>query len=305
MTFRAIYLTDVHFGASPATRKDNYNESILSKLEYCFKLASKNDAHIICGGDMFDTPKLKYLDLIPLAKLFQEYKDFVKFYCIQGNEGHDGLPETSPLTFFKMAGLVEPSEGYEDIDGVRLIFAGHGTDLEYSDDLYDPGKVNILMTHTTLVTEPTIFEHILMKDFRTKCQLVTVGHYHGEQGIVAREDGVTFIAPGAVTRRKKTKENVGRIPKACFISVEDGKIKTKLFSIPCNQDIWVDKTELEVSDEVYYDSLKKEVVNLKSLVDTTDIVGLSLEESMKLYADKVKVSEDVLSYIFKQISLTN
>ena len=67
----------------------------------------------------------------------------------------------------------------------------------------------------------------------------------------------------------------------------------------------MEKTALEVSDEIYYDNLKKEVVNLKSLVDTTDVVGLSLEEALKKFAIKKEVSPITLEYVFRQLNLTS
>ena len=38
-----IYFTDVHYGASPVCRKDNYNESILKKLKYIIEYAADNE----------------------------------------------------------------------------------------------------------------------------------------------------------------------------------------------------------------------------------------------------------------------
>jgi DNA repair exonuclease SbcCD nuclease subunit len=101
-----IYCSDLHFGATPISRKDNYNEAILKKLIYIFQLARKNNCTILFGGDLVDTPKIKLYDLNNLMKVFIEFSD-VPFYAIMGNEGHDGLTESSPITLLRMAKLVK------------------------------------------------------------------------------------------------------------------------------------------------------------------------------------------------------
>ena len=88
--FRAIYFTDTHYGCRPLTRKDNYNESILKKLEWIFNFAKKNNCIVLHGGDLFDKPNISLTDLIPLVNLFRKYND-LQIYSIRGNEGMTDL----------------------------------------------------------------------------------------------------------------------------------------------------------------------------------------------------------------------
>ena len=306
MSDKFIYITDIHYAAYPANRKDNYNESILGKLEHVLKIAAKNNCTVLIGGDLFDVPKVKYIDMIAIMRLFKKYNT-VTVFCIHGNEGHDGLVESSPLTFMKMSGLIMDNEGFVDYSHqCRIIFGGHGTDLKKANLLCHKDKYNILMTHTTLVQEPVIFDHILIEDFFTHADMVTIGHFHPEQGIIERQDHVRFVAPGSLSRRKKTRENVGRTPKMVYFSITDRKLDhIKMLTIPCGQNVWTEKSQLEVSEEIFYDSIRSEVVDMKSLIDTTDVVSLTLEETMRKYAESKNINPNVLEFVIKQIELTN
>jgi len=300
MIEKYLYLTDVHYGARPINRKDDYNKSILSKLEYALKLARKNDAIVLCGGDIFDTNKTKIIDMIPLAKLFMQYKD-VKIYSLRGNPTHDGLEETSPFTLFWMAGLIQNSSSFIDFEMTRVHFCNHHTDLKAHNDHIDPSKFNMIMTHTILVKDPVIYDHILIKNFMTKAHMVFIADYHPYQGMMKREsDGVVFIAPGALARRKKTMHDIDRIPKVVFIIIEDGKLKgIKEIDIPCASDVWEEGSELDTIEETWHNKeVLESVEKMKLAVDSSEVF-MSLEDSLKKFAKILEVDTKVIDRALK------
>jgi predicted phosphodiesterase len=190
---------------------------------------------------------------------------------------------------------------YQDIDDTRIIFAGHGIDPEAMDKYLHVEKFNILMTHHTIVKEHVVFEHYLFEDFITSANMVTVAHYHPYQGIIERKDGVTFVAPGSIARKKRTKEDVDRIPKCVYFSIENKKIKTlKEVAIPCEADIWVNKKVLDIDDELIYNDIESSVSDMRTLLSTQSIFP-SLEDGVKFYADQRKVDDEIRNYVIGRL----
>ena len=76
-----IYCTDLHYGATPICRKDDYNEAILNKLRYIIDYAHNNDINtIVIGGDLFDRPHQNYSDLIEIISKLDNGKNNTSSY---------------------------------------------------------------------------------------------------------------------------------------------------------------------------------------------------------------------------------
>lgn len=297
---RFIYITDLHFGAKPISRKDDYNAAILEKMEFVFKLAKKNNCVVLFGGDLTDTPKIKFFELMELMKLFSKYKE-VPFFGIFGNPGHDGLVDSSPFTFMKMSGFIRGDGMYQDFEDTRVIFCGHGCQIQDMDKYIHVKKYNVLMTHHTLVTEPVIFEHILINEAKTEADMVTIGHYHAYQGILKRDDGKVFVAPGAMARKKRTKEDMERIPKCVYFSISGKELKSiKEIDIPCKMDIWTNKKVLELDDDVLYNDINAKVNDMKDVLTTTAIYP-SLKDGIEVFGKEIKVDQRIIDYTQERI----
>lgn len=294
---KILYFCDAHFGAAPLCRKDNYNQSILNKIEFVLKLARKNNCVVLNGGDLFDRPTIKYIDLIALANLLSNYKD-VKFFSIMGNESHDGLPEVSPLRLFKMAGLIKNIDDFVDFNETRIIFKDHGGD---NTENVSSEHYNILMTHEMILEKPAIFEHILISEVQTKSQMVTLAHFHPYQGIITRDDGVVFVSPGALSRRKKIAHEIDRNPKIVYICINDKRlISIKEIDVPCEKDIWVPKEVIDIFDDAYVAILEEEIKKMKETIDV-QMNTISLEDFIKLFAKNISLKDEILNIALERI----
>lgn len=294
---RFIYITDPHYGATPLNRIDDYNSAILEKLEYVFKLAAKNNCIILCGGDICNSPRIKIYDINRLLHLFAKYRP--NFYSICGNESHDGIGEASPITTLKTSGFIKNTSQCCCFPNTNIVFLDHGTDIEFSKFIVK-NKINILMTHITLVKEPVIFDHILLKDFKTDFDIVTIGHYHPYQG-VEKIGNTTFIAPGALARIKKVKHDIERTPKAVYIVVnDDGTFKTKEIEIPHSKDVW-SKKESIVEESVFESAfIQNEVSDMKSIIDETETF-MTLESAMSKFGEINNVDKKVVDFCTNSI----
>jgi DNA repair exonuclease SbcCD nuclease subunit len=288
-----IYFNDLHYGATPNCRKDDYNSAILKKLEYVLKLARKNDCVVLFGGDFFDTPKIKYLDLSPLIKVLTNYMD-VKIYAVHGNEGHDGLVDSSPLTIFKMLGMIKMKD-FVDFEHSRVLFCNHGQRMEDVEKNSANNKINIMLTHETIVASPVIFKHTLMKDIHSKCQIITVAHFHSYQGHI-QENGIHFLAPGSISRRKRTKEEITKTPKCYHIQIGPNKIdKIQEIDIPYEKDVWIDRPEFELENDQIYEEILANVHSMREVL-TSQEISMDLMDSIELYGQQINMENQVIEY---------
>lgn len=286
-----VYCTDIHYGAQPLCRKDNYNKAILVKLEFCLKLAKKHSAVLLIGGDLFDKPNQNYYDLILLIDLFQRYKN-VRVIVNRGNPSHDGFYENSPLTLLQQSNIVETSDNrqYVDIGEIRIIFAPNSDDPMSKDQHISKHHENYLMTHHLIVEKAAIYKHILIEDFITECDIVFCADYHPYQGLI-NHNGTIFVAPGSIARRKLTKDNIEKIP-LCYLLTDSG---IKKIEIPYEKDVWVEKTEKETIEETELD-----MGDFTNEMKTGE-ESLTLESAWETFAQKNHIEGEVYEYISKRI----
>jgi DNA repair exonuclease SbcCD nuclease subunit len=292
---KLIYIPDPHYGAKPVSRKDNYNKSILSKLEHCFKVAAKNGCVLVIGGDLFDRPNINMQLFIELLMLFEKYTN-VKVIILRGNYYHDGSPESSPLTMlglFMKNVILSDGKDYYDLPTTRLIFADNVTDPNDRDRFLSDNHTNILLTHHIIVKEPVIYKHYLVDELKTSAKYVLIADYHPEQGIMKRDkDMVVFVSTGALARRKNTSHDIDRIPKFAYLS-QNGVI---LKEIPCEKNVFVEKIDAPDTKEDVLENVKQMV----ELMDT-NIMSVNLNDALDIFATKTKVEPDILTFVKERL----
>lgn len=202
MSNKIMYITDIHYGAYPVCRKDNYNESILNKLKCCLDVAYDEGIKLVfLGGDLFDRPNQTFGDMTKLIYALKPYSKHMRFLTNKGNPTHDGNDKNSPLTFlnsvldkftivgnlkvsnlnhFNMITKVTPTQSIMD-DKKR--FKAFNDDLSYDADVmfvHNTSKLSeieihknpkckndklFIFTHHIISKEKVPYEHVLMEDF--------------------------------------------------------------------------------------------------------------------------------------------
>ena len=76
----------------------------------------------------------------------------------------------------------------------------------------------------------------------------------------------------------------------------------KEIEIPVQHDIWVEKTAIEVEIEEDMISMEEEVQKMKDIIDE-DIIGMSLQESLKWYAGKTNTPVPILELSLKKVGV--
>lgn len=244
------HLADLNVGS----RKDDYRNAILRKLEWQGQFARQFDADaVLRGGDFFHVRaanKTTMATLSETARLHREYP--CRTYALAGN--HDmcyGDPDTinrQPLGVMIRSRVFWPLQDERFIHGsmrVRVIGVEYTPDLDY-DGLFNLIKKNdgdtytIAVLHTLAAYAPDqkkeVFFGEKIFDYRDLifegCPDVYVfGHYHKDQGI-QEHLGVKFVNLGAIARGSLTFENLTRMPKVSSIICNSQGISIEEHIVP-------------------------------------------------------------------------
>jgi DNA repair protein SbcD/Mre11 len=232
---RIYFYTDTQLsGQTPRHRVDNYQKSLLDKIEEVYTAAKKGKADfLICGGDFFNSHRIFSYELLNRT---------MDILCDSGLDtymviGQHDLLGYNPTTYKSstLAFVVERCPSlrvvWEPVDlGDVTISASH-----VWDEVMDAGKTpvkdgafNILIAHHLLTSKKAMFDVVNTTEFATKCQLdggnydlVLSGDLH--EGYPVHEvNGMWFCNPGSLARQAINDRE--RTPQYAVIEAEPNQI---------------------------------------------------------------------------------
>jgi len=232
-----VWRTDVHLSdSSPASRLDNWMDTVLGKLEQVGKIARAEKAvAVIDGGDFFHIKapsRNSHRMLQRVAKIHQGYP--CPTYANIGN--HDckfsdlSYLHEQPLGVLFETGVFKRLYGrneafFEDTE-VSVRFVGvpyHGTSYDRSRFQVRKGREDYLVVVAHVLASPSggtmyqgedIIAYDELKDL--DADVFIFGHWHQNQGIEEIGNGKWVVNTGSLTRGALTQDNVSRIP-ACVV----------------------------------------------------------------------------------------
>ena len=232
--FKAITFTDIHLAdKNPASRIDNYMESILNKLEQAKDICTiKNVDVALCGGDIFHiktpTKNSHYL----VSRTIDVFKSFpCPVYSVYGN--HDlrqdnisTLPRQPYYTLVKSGALNYLHDELFDNGKVRIFgmdYCSFPAEEQFNRENAGE-KIQICVAH---VNASSSFSDLFgEKVYRyqdlqyTSPDIFVFGHYHPDQGIEVHNNK-HFINVGSLSRGSLKKDELGRIPSLGYIEIDD------------------------------------------------------------------------------------
>lgn len=290
--FKIITFTDVHLAdKNPASRKDNYLESLLNKLEQIKDICEQRKVDIaVCAGDLFHlkTPlKNSHFLVSTVISLFK------KFPCpvlsIYGNHDirQDNISTLTKQPFYTLvkSGAISflEEEFYAD-RAIRVIGMDYASNPEYVDfNRENKGeKIQICVAHVNASSKfSDLFGervYTYQELAKTTPDIFVFGHYHPDQGIEVHNNK-HFINVGSLSRGSLKKDELSRIPNVGYIEIDDS------FNINCQ------KIPLNVlSSDVIFDLVQKE----KEDKEQEEIQSFINEMKNKLV---VKENEDLVGKI--------
>lgn len=227
-----LYFTDPHVkGRSPSGRLDEYPKTILRKLNEVIEIGNDSKVEaILCGGDLFDTPRVSFNLIGDLAEILS--KSTVPIYVVPGNHdifGYniDSLPHTA-LGLLARMGVVKILTRDNPIVTKDFSFEGQpyylGIDKDNKEkdySVHSTANYRVLMPHSMLLPKPfhpsvpcTTIKEVSEIPKMNRPDLILCSHYHPP--FEHEEGGVKAVNPGSLGRLELTASNK-RIPTCLLL----------------------------------------------------------------------------------------
>ena len=247
---KLVHITDLHFANKPpASRIDDYNETLFKKLEWVVKFANKKKADaLLLGGDMWHTYQ-------PNIHLFLRFLDILNgfvnpVYFIWGN--HDIQGSNTDHIDRTAFGFMNRMPFFKNIHKKPVEFddctlTGYNYSVKEDCQLHWPWpekiktkKMKVLLTHPMITRERSIvvddiYKQVNFKEITTDADIMLCGHYHG--GFTPHEgeyEGKNFLLanPGSFGRvnPKEAKESIG--PALTYIQIKGKESIVDYVKIP-------------------------------------------------------------------------
>lgn len=264
---RLVWRTDVHLSdRPPASRKDDWVETVFGKLGQVRLLAEKlKAAAILDGGDFFHikSPSRNSHDLV--RRVADHHADYpCPVYCTPGNHdsiyGDYGFLEGQPLGVLFSTGvfrrLYDDYEAVFEVEGLKVRVVGvpyHGTkyDLDRFAKIKRGDEDHLVCVAHLLASEKggTMFEGEDILQYEDLVQFAPTlwlfGHWHKDQG-VQTIGSKTFVNIGSLTRGSLSQDNVDRKPACGVLSFtrEEAKVQVARLRVQPAEEVFDMDTRL-------------------------------------------------------------
>lgn len=241
---KILFFTDTHLQEIPiSSRKDNYLESIIKKIEEIKDIANnENVDYVLFGGDFFSKPSPSDEVIIKLIQILKKFNSR-PIITILGNHDIEGRnPDTynrKAVKILEEAHLVKVLKEGENYPPFNTEIEIQGVNYKNGVD-FDPnllkvekkrkGLVLIQMVHSYVLPFKTYFQTISLEELSkiTEADIILIGHYHDGFG-ERKVNGKIFICPGSIARDSINQFN--RIPQVVLIKIDGSKIETQFIKL--------------------------------------------------------------------------
>ncbi len=317
---KIIWRTDVHFADQPPrNRVDDWNTTLLGKLEQVFEHARAVKASaILDGGDLFHIKSPTRNSHEMVARLTGQHRAYADIPVL-GNVGNhdvvygdiDNLPRAPLDVLFQSGAMLRCYNGYEHVlesEGLRVKVVGipyHGVryDLERFKTL-KRGDADHLVVMAHLLASPQggkMYEGedvIRYGDLPALCpeaSLFLFGHYHKNQGVSRLSNGALVVNTGSLTRGALTEDNLDRVPVMVEITLNDFGVEAVEIPLTVSPSDKVFAVDAALTVAVQDMAMEAFVQNLKDAfrpertVPLTDVIrGMEIPDNVR---------EKALSYL--------
>ena len=241
---KILFFTDTHLQEVPiSSRKDNYFESIIRKIEEIKDIAnSENVDYVLFGGDFFSKPSPSDEVIISLIQILKKFNSR-PIITILGNHDIEGRnPDTynrKAVKILEEAHLIKvlkDGENYPPFDTeIEIQGVNYKNGVDSNPDLLKvekkrKGLILIQMVHSYVLPFKTNFQTLSLEEVAniTEADIILIGHYHDGFG-ERRVNGKIFISPGSIARDSMNQFN--RIPQVVLIKIDGSKIDIEFIKL--------------------------------------------------------------------------
>lgn len=314
-----IWRTDAHLAdQAPQSRKDDWRQTVLGKLQQVGELArSAQAAAVLDGGDLFHikTPSRNAHETVGLMADLQASYPCPTYACVGNHDVKYGdlrFLDESPLgTLFK-AGVLhrlydEHEAWFDDGEGVTVRVVG----IPYHGSQYDQNRVSRIVkgreTYLVVVahllasqTGGTLFEKEDILSYNDlanhDADVWLFGHWHKNQGVQRLQGGKVIVNIGSLSRGALSEDDVKRTPEAAILYFTKRGVRVEPRALQVEPAEAVFDLEGRTRQESRHLSVEQFVENLKAALVTTEKSSL-LEEVQNLPGIPDVVRERAILYL--------
>lgn len=298
---KIIFVGDVHLSPRiPVSRKDNYPETLLNKLDSLRKLAVDNKvSDIVFLGDLFNT---KHMTLPYFTKCFVKLKAFedqgIILHTIVGNHDilydNDSTLEESPIKLLYESELIQPEAQFTRGDTSVYLYNFTQT----VDTITKPNNssaYNILVGHYFYLLGFNDTQHTLTPDM---CQALQynaylLGHDHTPYS-PTKVKGYEVHRPGSLSRGTS---------QTCHVNRDN--IQVVLFDTTTHQFTYLDLPNVLPARDVYKEDHLIDKVTLTSVTDSLQdlLADLTFNNSSDIFETlnqipmEPRIKELIITYL--------
>jgi len=295
--FKIVTFTDIHLAdKNPASRIDDYTESILNKLEQAKDICVERDIDLaLCGGDIFHiktpTKNSHYL----VSKTIDIFKSFpCPVYSIYGNhdlrqDNINTLPRQPFYTLLRSGAINYLYDTTFNEGSIRVFgmdYCSFPSEEEFNKEKKGE-KIQVCLAHVNASSKfSDLFGEKVYRyqDLQyTSPDVFVFGHYHPDQGI-EEHNGKFFVNVGSISRGSLKKDELDRIPNLGYIEI-DNNFNITCEKIPLNVLSAESIFDLEMKDkeEKEQAEIEKFIIEMKDkiTISKSDDIGKKIQSLEK------------------------
>jgi len=314
---RLLWRTDVHLSdRTPASRKDDWTETVMGKLEQCRLVAAKANVNaVLDGGDFFHIKSPSRNSHRLVHRVAEHHANYpCPIYCTPGNHdsvyGDYGFLEQQPLGVLFASGvfqrLYDEHEAVFDQGGVKVRVVG----VPYHGHKYDwerfaaikKGDEDYLIAVAHVLASPkggSMFENEDVMKYadlaRLDPDMWLLGHWHKDQGVQV-VNGKRFVNIGSMTRGSLAQDDVERRPAIALLTFTQAEMRVQVLRLRARDASEVFDLDAKVRAEARVMTMDAFVASVReTLIEKRE---QSLEEDVEALSDvPVQVRERALTYL--------
>jgi len=287
-----VYFQDGHLRANnPEKRIDNYQESILEKIQEVIKIARENNATVLIGGDLWDVYNVTKVLSDKLQDIIEESN--LAFYAIIGNHEEVGNnPELSENT--TLAHMFRRCKNFKHLatlEGENYFIKGYDYYHAIENDIKEKGltcdskaPMRIALVHAMITLEDFFKDTLFVKadEIKSDFNVVLCSHYHHYWGI-KKINNINFVNIGSLGRPKISERDIK--PSCLLINTDEKKLK--IIPLKCA------KSASEIFDLNKLEEKKEFTQDIDKFVDALETQNVTVDAKL----------QDVITNVCKEQSI--
>lgn len=302
MNQNILFVSDVHLSPrTPSSRKDDYPNTLLTKLSSLLDLAKQNNvSDIFFLGDVFNAKHMTLQYFIKCYDVFKSLSDSgIKLHTIIGNHDilydNESTMDDSPMHILLTSGIVDNTHTVT-INNITVFQANYLTNIDTIPHATNTTKYNILTGHYFYHLGFGDLEHTLSKE---KCDelgynFYILGHDHTPYEPLVTKN-YTVLRPGSFSRGTSD---------TCHINRDS--IKVVLMNSYTSEYSLIDVPNVLPASDVYKEQVLIDKVTMSDISESLKdfLSSLTFDNSSDIFAtlNTIPMSDEIRDLLISYLN---